>query len=207
MQNTGLALITILIPFAIAIMVDILQKKNAGSSDFSKLDLHVILDRIFRVRSLIFYVGLIFVPPLFWDLCIVQGRVLVFLSWLIGVLFLLKIFFDLYNWTKGNIIEFRLSYLSHLENIDDMVVVWRSIWEVQKVSTDDEDKYFEIFVLKIENLLFSEKNFIQAGRFLNDFSLFLGNRSNEFLLRHAFRKFLEWHFYVWATERDIVNRI
>lgn len=53
MQNVGLALVTLFIPFAIALIVDILQKKNASDPEFVDLDLHVVLDHLFEFKRLI----------------------------------------------------------------------------------------------------------------------------------------------------------
>jgi len=66
-QNTGLALLGILIPLAIAILTEIYRKKGGSEEEFSELDLLVMLDNVFKVKYLLAYVLLIFVPLFFWD--------------------------------------------------------------------------------------------------------------------------------------------
>ena len=67
-QNIGLALLGILIPLAIAILTEIYRKKGSSEQELSELDLRVMLDDVFRVKCLLAYALLIFVPFLFWDI-------------------------------------------------------------------------------------------------------------------------------------------
>jgi hypothetical protein len=61
-QGIGLALLTILIPLAIAILADIYQKRK---KEYAYLDLHVILDNVFKIKIIILSVFLIFLPMFF----------------------------------------------------------------------------------------------------------------------------------------------
>ncbi|MDR2204403.1 MAG: hypothetical protein LBE76_08985 [Nitrososphaerota archaeon] len=71
----GLALLGILIPFTIAIVQDILQRKNEQDVNYAVLDLHVIFDEVFKFKHLIICAVLIFVPFIFWDLQIAILRI------------------------------------------------------------------------------------------------------------------------------------
>lgn len=64
----GIALLAIPVPFAIAILVDAYRKRKDEKSDFRSLDPHVILDGIFKVRSLLVYIVLIFLSMIFWEI-------------------------------------------------------------------------------------------------------------------------------------------
>ena len=66
-QGIGLALLTILIPLAIAVLADIYQKRREENKEFTYLDLHVILDNVFNIKLLILSVFLIFLPMFFWE--------------------------------------------------------------------------------------------------------------------------------------------
>ena len=68
MQRIGMALLAILIPLAIAILSNYYQKKEDKTKDFAILDLHVILDEIFRFKWLLGYFALIFLPTMFWHI-------------------------------------------------------------------------------------------------------------------------------------------
>jgi len=60
-QNLGLALLSILIPLAIAILTDLIQKKRSEATLY-ELDLQVILDHVFKIKPLIGFSVLIFLP-------------------------------------------------------------------------------------------------------------------------------------------------
>ena len=53
-QAISIALLTILIPLAIAILTEIYQKRKDQKIEFVDLDLHVILDSVFRIMRLEF---------------------------------------------------------------------------------------------------------------------------------------------------------
>jgi len=57
-QGMGLALLTILIPLAIAVLADVYQKRKEDEKEYTYLDLHVILDNVFNIKLLIFSVFL-----------------------------------------------------------------------------------------------------------------------------------------------------
>ncbi len=157
LHNAGLALLAILIPFAIAVIGETLTKKRNQEADFSDLDLHVMLDHVFRVKRMIIYAGLIFVPPIFWDPCLTVIRFLLLLVWAVGLVLMARVVFDLYLWTKGNTNRFRFEYLRGLRQVEDLRVVWRSVWRSQGISLDTELRFLELFESTIERFMRDEQ--------------------------------------------------
>jgi len=204
MQNVGLAFITILIPYAIAILVDILQRQK-DDEGFAKLDLHLVLDYIFKIKIIVIYIVLIFIPPFFWEVSAEIGRVILETFWAIGIFFLLRILISLYKWTKGNTLNYRFEYLKSLDNEEDMEVVWQSVWKSRSINIQNEFQYFEIFEFKINALLTNlDINGRIISRIFNDFILFKDNRSLE-LLSRDYPKILKWRKVIWEYERSIEN--
>jgi len=127
-QGIGLALLTILIPLAIAILADIYQKRREENKEFIYLDLHVILDNVFNIKLLILSVFLIFLPILFWDILTGLDILIAINLTYIGILLVIGIIIKVYFWIKGNVFGFRFSYLKKLKNYNDLEIVWSSIW-------------------------------------------------------------------------------
>jgi hypothetical protein len=153
MQGVGLALLTILIPFAIAVLTDVLQKKKDKSIEFAELDLHVVLDHVFEVKRLIFFIILVFLPSLLWGISFGIVRLILLLIWIVGVILVGKKVIHLYLWTKGNIFDLRFSYLKKLNDLKDLEIVWRSVWQTDNINILDTKQFFKIFSKKIDRLL------------------------------------------------------
>jgi hypothetical protein len=149
----GLALLGILIPLTIAILQDIMQKKGEQCGNYCVLDLHVILDKVFQTKRLIFYSALVFFPFLFWDIQAGVVHVAVIISSLVGIILIGGIIFKVYNWIKGNVSSYRLQYLQSLDNESDMVTVWGSIWKNSKITPQEYREFFEIYNKKIDGLI------------------------------------------------------
>jgi hypothetical protein len=150
--NVGLALLTILIPLAIAILADFYQKRGDKTADFVELDLLVILDCVFQIKQLILYSLLIFTPFVFWELSPAPLRIVeIFLS-LTGICFLTRMIFNVYKWTKGNVLTYRFSYLEKLEESPDFENAWKSVWSSRSIDPPNEIKFFEIFPEKLTKL-------------------------------------------------------
>jgi len=66
-QNLVLAILTILIPLAIAILSDLYSKKNDANEEFLKLDLNIVLDKVFNVKLFLSCVFLIFISLFLWQ--------------------------------------------------------------------------------------------------------------------------------------------
>ena len=149
LQNTALALLSILIPLAIVILTQAhqakeelksnfqpkeeiesnFQNKKSFSENFSTLDLHVILDYVFQIKLLVVSTFLIFFPLFFWEISCGYVRFFEICISLFGIFILIRTILKVYHWTKGNVFDYRLNYLKKAKNPDDLEVVWRSVWK------------------------------------------------------------------------------
>ena len=209
-QGIGLALLTILIPLAIAVLADIYQKRREENKEFIYLDLHVILDNVFNIKLLILSVFLIFLPILFWDILTDLDILIAINITFIGILLVIKIVTNIYYWIKGNVFDFRFSYLRKLNRYDDLEIVWKSIWEVTKINIQNEKEFCKIFFSKIDHLPGLPKNSLEiTSKLLNDFYNFINKRSIILLVvpANTFPKILEWHFKVWQNKYIYIKKI
>ena len=208
-QGIGLALLTILIPLAIAVLADIYQKRKDKEKEFVYLDLHVILDNVFNIKLLILSVFLIFIPMLFWDILIGSYRLIAIILNSIGIILVTVIIIKVYHWIKGNIFGFRFSYLKKVKKYDDLEIVWKSIWEVTKINIQNEKEFCKIFFSKIDHLLGLPQNSLKiTSKLLNDFYNFINERSIILLLEPniTFTRILEWHFKTWQNEYIYIKK-
>jgi hypothetical protein len=220
MQNTGLALLTILIPLAIVILTEVYKERlNSKKMEipFVELDLHVILEHVFKVKWLIFFNVMIFLPLAFWELWNNSLDLLLASISAIGVVFTIFIILNVYKWTKGNIFSdifnFRFAYLKSA-NICDIVNVWGSIWTNAEMSIINERQFFIIFSSKIDNVL-KKKNVSSTeldalGQLSKDFSDSIDKRSVMFLTFDTtfMPKILEWNFSFWKKFKlSLANRV
>ena len=207
-QGIGLALLTILIPLAIAVLADIYQKRKNKENEFVDLDLHVILDNVFNIRLLIFSVFLMFIPMLFWDILIGLYRLIPIILNSIGIILVTVIIIKVYRWIKGNIFDFRFSYLRKVKKDDDLGVVWKSIWGVKKINFQDEINFCKIFFSKIDHLQELPKSNLKIiSKLLNDFYNFINDRSISALQTEiVFTRILEWHFKIWKNDYIFIGK-
>jgi len=207
-QGIGLALLTILIPLAIAVLADIYQKRKNKENEFVDLDLHVILDNVFNIRLLIFSVFLMFIPMLFWDILIGLYRLIPIILNSIGIILVTVIIIKVYRWVKGNIFDFRFSYLRKVKKDDDLGVVWKSIWEVKKIDFQDEINFCKLFFSKIDHLQeLPESNLKIISKLLNDFYNSINDRSISALQTEiVFTRILEWHFKIWKNDYIFIGK-
>jgi len=208
-QGIGLALLTILIPLAIAVLADIYQKRKDKEKEFVYLDLHVILDNVFNIKLLILSVFLIFLPMFFWDILIGSYRLIAIILTSIGIILVTVIIIKVYHWIKGNIFDFRFSYLKKVKKHDDLGIVWKSIWEVAKIDFQKEKEFCKIFFSKIDHLIGLPKNSLEiTSKLLNDFYNFINKRSIILLVvpENAFPKILEWHFKAWQNKYIYIKK-
>lgn len=157
-QGICMALLTILIPLAIAILTNVLYRKREDQNiEFRDLDLHVILDKIFKIKKLlIIYITLIFFPIIFWEISPGTIRLLEMIFSSIGIYFIIRTILDNYLWIKGNVFKYRFSYLKSLKNYEDLESVWRSVWQTKNINIRNEKEFLKIFLSTINYLL--EKN-------------------------------------------------
>jgi hypothetical protein len=152
-ETIGLALLGILIPLTIAVLQDLLQKKATEDRNYSVLDLHVILDKVFQIRNLLIFVAMLFLPFIFWETTLVYIRLVELGVATIGTVLILRIIWSVYLWTKGNVSSFRKDYLLSLDKINDMIPVWASVWNNKKMTVQEEKEYFDIFSKKIDSAM------------------------------------------------------
>lgn len=145
LQVIGMALLTILIPVAIAIFSD--------KKEFEVLDRNVILDYVVRAKFILIYLTLIFLPLLFWNISNAGLRFLELIIWATGVYFMIRILVNSYHWMKGNKFNLRFNYLKKLEKFKDMEKSWRSVWETEKINYQNEREFFKIFSSTVDKLL------------------------------------------------------
>lgn len=151
--NIGLALLTILVPLAIAILADFYQKRRDKTMDFAELDLLVIVDCVFQIKWLMLYSLMIFFPFVFWEFSPALLRLIeIFLS-LIGIYFLIQITLKVYKWTKGDVFTYRFTYLEKLEESPDFETAWKSVWNSKNIDLQNEIRFFEIYSRKIDKMV------------------------------------------------------
>jgi hypothetical protein len=139
------AYLTILISVAIAIFS---EKK-----EFETLDRNVILDHIIKAKSLLLYLGLTFLPLLFWNGSLLWTRLLEIIIWAIGIGFMTKILVNSYHWMKRNKFRLRFDYLRELQNRLDMEEAWGSVWQAQNINVQNEQEFFNIFLSAVDRYL------------------------------------------------------
>ncbi len=212
-QGTGLALLTVLIPLALAIITDVYDKRNDGGIGFAALDLHVVLDNVFKIRNLLIYVSMIFIPMIFLEKSPKIIRYIEFAVSLIGICATFGIIFKVYNWIKGNsFLKYRISYLDKIRETRDIVVGWQSVWQAKITDDREEMSYFKKFSSFIDHQF--EKNNRESLQIvdllLNIFLNFIDKRSLYHLAQpdNYFEKTLEWHFKVWQkTVIDFESKV
>jgi len=147
LQGIGIALLTILIPVAIAIF---------DREKYNTLDKYVILDHVVEAKYFMIFVGLIFFPLLFWNMSSAWLRLIEVIAWGLGISFILRILLKSYHWLKGHKSNLRLGYLQKLKNTAEMEEVWRSVWQSEKIDPESEEEFFSIFHSIIDKTLKNE---------------------------------------------------
>jgi hypothetical protein len=197
-HNIGLALLSILIPLAIAILGDVYQKKKDKNEDFVGLDLQVILDDVFQIRRLVVFAILMFLPFILWENSSGFLRIGEMALSLIGIYFVIRTILNVYRWTKGDVFTFRFSYLENLEKSPDFEVAWKSVWSSKEIDMRSESRFFDIFSSKVGKVLKQHgKNVSIVPRLLFDFSNSIDKRSVIFLVNKFLPKVLDWKLTVW----------
>lgn len=153
MSTVGIALLTILVPFAIAILSNFLRWESEKREDaFLALDLYVILDKVFVIRNLLSSAALIFLPLLFWDV-IPFFRLTVLILWAVGVVWLSMMIYTVYRWRIEHDAQMRFDYLMYLTSPNRLKVVWPSVWIAARIDDTNERKFLTIFSNTISELL------------------------------------------------------
>lgn len=196
------AYLTILISVAIAIF-------SENKKEFETLDRNVILDHIIKAKSLLFYLGLTFLPLLFWNNSLWWTRLLEIIIWCVGVFFITKILINSYRWMKGNKFKLRFDYLRNLQNKQDIEEAWRSVWQTASINSQNEQEFINIFYSSVNRLFekVEKDDLIIVSKLLGDFSSFIDKRSS-FILTwqgEVLDRLLQWHFEMWEKEHEYLN--
>ena len=205
MQNIGLALLTIFIPVAL-----FLFEKN-DEVNFKTLDKAVILDHLVDARNLLWKIGLIFLPLLFWDIELCVVRIFIFILWVIGVTFVVLTLAKSYNWIRKGRFQYRFAYLKNMKTGSELEDLWRSVWEAAGTNVQNDQEFFRVFSSLIDTLYSDKENIPNLNllaKLINDFQTFIKKRSFIFLTAKddVFQKVLEWHFLTWQREYDYMIR-
>ncbi|MDR0460635.1 MAG: hypothetical protein LBH62_04260 [Nitrososphaerota archaeon] len=202
----GLALLAILIPLMIAIVQDIWMKRNQPNpKDNVDLDLHIILDDVFKFKNLLIYSGLIFLPFIFWklptnDICLISiARIIELVIAFIGILYMGRIIRDTYNWIKTDptLLSFRKKYLEKVdlknnENNSKHTVI--TLFKKNKYSLKKHgkaDEFVKIWgsVLKTELSSEAEEEYFKI--FIDKISKPINTETNAKAIENVFSKFVE----------------
>ena len=205
MQGASMAVITLLISFAIGIFVHHL---GDGERNGNLLDLRIALDHVWSFKSSIWIVLVVFISPILMGaINHTLFKVVFFLIWTIGLCILCKILLSLYKWVKGNKNDFRLDYFKKTlpkSSPQDRVNSWDNFWsnDWNKEKKFVEEDFFVVFSDQIDSILQSDNekddwNILPS--LLKGLQANIQNRNkNEVLISEEFfPKILEWHFIFW----------
>ncbi|MCG8625404.1 MAG: hypothetical protein MJE68_25830 [Proteobacteria bacterium] len=205
----GIALLTILIPMAIAAFSD-----DNKEEDFFVLDRRVALHEIFKgtflkVPRFLYSVGLVFVPLMIWQTC---PPLMLFL-WFVGICLIVKTIAGVYDVMEGKkTFEKRFTFLKRIQPSTYAVECWRSAWqanwEKNEIGHWNESKFFSIFSDTITALMkkATPGNLQLAANLLVDFYKYINKRPSYGLINSGILpKILCWHYMYFNLRRDRVR--
>ena len=207
MQNVGLALVTILIPLVLFIFS--LEKKT-----LFEWDKIVILDQVIEAKNLLASIVLIFLPLFFWDYNSSFLKFILFLIFLSGVFYLIKILFNSYRWIKTVEIQgvhdpsnfrdsLRNKYLEEMDNLPEKEKIWILTWREDISNTIYERNLIKKFTANID-ILIKNKNFNLLQRYLQNFFAFIDKRAlyDWVIFGDFFGKLLEWYCVLCIEKKE-----
>lgn len=204
MQGAGIAVLTLLVSFAIGIFIHHL---GDGERRGNFLDLHVALDYVWKFKLSVILLLMIVISPFLMSIESVIFKLIVFIVWAIAMAELLMLLFRLYEWVKGDKDDFRRKYLSDFPKTQhDKIVSWTDFWSTDRNSKTGftEPDFFLSFSKQIDVLLKSdsESDWKTLLKLLDGFVAGIDNRNKTFLLifPEYFPKVLEWHFVLWKRQ-------
>ena len=204
MQGAGMAVLTLLISFAIGIFIHHLSD---GQRKGNFLDLHVALDYVWRFKLSVALLLIVVIAPFLISIENLIFQATVFVIWLAALIGLLVIIFRLYEWVKGDKNDFRRNYLADFpKSRRDKVVSWVDLWSSDTNADDryQEKDFFVPFSRDIDSLLISAKkeDWELLVKLLEGYSTNIENRNQTFLVvfPEFFPKILEWHFLLWKKQ-------
>lgn len=206
MQGAGIAVLTLLISFAIGIFIHHL---GDGERKGNFLDLHVALDHVWLFKPSLFILLVVVISPFFMGIDNTEIKVAIFLVWAVALFALFWILLRLYVWVKGDKDDFRLGYFTKPLlplSPQDKVVSWGNFWSTDwnKEKRFIEKDFFVAFSVQIDSILQSDEKekWDILPKLLEGFLNNIQNRNKIFILvfPEFFPKVLEWHFIFWKRQ-------
>jgi len=203
MQGAGAAVLTLLVSFAIGIILYHLNDRDKAGG---QLDLHVALDYVWMFKLSLVPLLLVVILPFTMGAESVVWQSAIFIIWCISLILLVWIVIRLYGWVKGNKHAGRLGYLASFpKSATDKIVSWNDLWSTSDTHTRFNEKdYFVAFSNQIDVLLEKRdnKSWNTVALLLTDFHQHIDKRDKVFLLvfDEFFPKILEWHLLVWTLQ-------
>jgi hypothetical protein len=199
--TTNIAIITVLIPVAIAIFF------NEDGGEFKALDKNLIIDYIVSAKALPFYLILLFLPFIFFHTNYFYLKLIVLIVWFYAILFFFGILKRSYSWIKMNRYKFRFDFLNKQMTLEDIEQSWNSVWASEKIDAKNERKFFDIFSKKIESLFSDQNNIDSSWKLLSDFNDFTQLRKITTLALEngVLSKVLDWHNKIYHEEETLRN--
>lgn len=197
-HNVNVALFTILIPLAIAVLSDYFKnKRNNEKISYAELDLIVIINSVFDVKLILITVLLSYLPSFFWSGSSFGVRNLLLIIWLVGVGILVRIILDFILWIKDPYYH-RFKFLKKIRESDEYISAWASVWKAKENNKNNELKFFEIFSQNIDYLIKNNRTDTFFNGLLGVFSNQIKNREKDILLywgkSSPLEKILEWYY-------------
>lgn len=204
MQGAGVAVLTLLISFAIGIFIHHLDD---GRKRKNFLDLHVALDYVWMFKRSVIGLLVLVLSPFLMSVESLSFKSLIFIIWAMALGYLIWIVFRLYGWVKGDKDDFRKKYLSDFPKTPrDQIVAWGDLWSSEEGKEDRfrEKDFFVIFSQEVDKLFGSDKkeDWTTLLHLLGGFVDRIKNRNKTFLLvfPEFFPKVLNWHLLVWEKQ-------
>jgi len=170
MQGAGAAVLTLLVSFAIGIILYHLNDRDKAGG---QLDLHVALDYVWMFKLSLVPLLLVVILPFTMGAESVVWQSAIFIIWCISLILLVWIVIRLYGWVKGNKHAGRLGYLASFpKSATDKIVSWNDLWSTSDTHTRFNEKdYFVAFSNQIDVLLEKrdDKSWNTVALLLTDF--------------------------------------
>lgn len=177
MNNMSIGLLTLFTPLFILIYD---KPKITQNENFADLDKSLILNRIIGAKTILWEIGLILAPTLFWNIMNNSMKWLLVLFWCIGIIRVVKKIIKMYQWISGNQFVERFAYLGTIiqsgVNLERTEIFWKEVWNINNINTANETTFVNLFFKLIECCI-NKKNFRLLSKLINDFQIFINNRS------------------------------
>lgn len=206
MQTIGIALVTVYIPVAL-----FLFSQSGEDGHYENVDKIVILDYVINAKTLIFKMGLIFFPLLFWDVDFTITKIVLFTVWFIGVAATTQPIVKAYCWVRNPKFDIRIAYFVKHQKAFDNADLWKEMWEQRNGNISQIKKTCDVFFDTIDALWQdpSTEYFKVVPRLLDDYRIFLAREDflTISLLSGALQKILSLHEKAWTSDNNFRKKI